>query len=220
MFSERNRLFVSYSRRDVTSPPALLFPKANQIAEGGNSEPQVSNSAAIDYTATVSPKFLIDVPFGFARTFINFVPISEGFNPSTELGFPGYIASNADHLLFPGIAPANYYTLGDAAQGEGRRGGFNIYFLGNNYTKIVQNHIIKFGGEIRVLQANDVESGSSTGNYSFTNAITQGPDPNVATSTGGNSIASLLLGVGSGSYEIGSKNAATQRPVLWCVHSR
>jgi hypothetical protein len=210
VFNERNRLFVSYSRRNVTSPPALLFPKADQIAEGGNSEPQVSNSAAIDYTRTVSPKFLIDIPFGFSRTFINFVPISAGFNPSTELGFPGYIAADADHLLFPGIAPANYYTLGDAAQGETRRGGFNIYFLGNNDTKIVGNHVIKFGGDIRILQANDVESGESTGSYAFTNAITQGPNPNAATSTGGNSIASLLLGVGSGSYEIGSKNAATE----------
>jgi hypothetical protein len=210
VFNERNRLFVSYSRRNVTSPPALLFPKADQIAEGGNSEPQVSNSAAIDYTRTVSPKFLIDVPFGFSRTFINFVPISAGFNPSTELGFPGYIAADADHLLFPGIAPANYYTLGDAAQGETRRGGFNIYFLGNNDTKIVGNHVIKFGGDIRILQSNDVESGESTGSYAFTNAITQGPNPNAATSTGGNSIASLLLGVGSGSYEIGSKNAATE----------
>ena len=210
VFNERNRLFVSYSRRNVTSPPALLFPKADQIAEGGNSEPQVSNSAAIDYTRTVSPRFLIDVPFGFSRTFINFVPISAGFNPSTELGFPGYIAADADHLLFPGIAPANYYTLGDAAQGETRRGGFNIYFLGNNDTKIVRNHVIKFGGDVRILQANDVESGDSTGSYTFTNAITQGPNPNAATSTGGNSIASLLLGVGSGSYEIGSKNAATE----------
>jgi hypothetical protein len=210
VFNERNRLFVSYSRRNVTSPPALLFPKADQIAEGGNSEPQVSNSAAIDYTRTVSPKFLIDLPFGFSRTFINFVPISAGFNPSTELGFPGYIAADADHLLFPGIAPANYYTLGDATQGETRRGGFNIYFLGNNDTKIVRNHVIKFGGDIRILQANDVESGESTGSYTFTNAITQGPNPNAATSTGGNSIASLLLGVGSGAYEIGSKNAATE----------
>jgi hypothetical protein len=210
VFNERNRLFVSYSRRNVTSPAALLFPKADQIAEGGNSEPQVSNSAAIDYTRTVSPKFLIDVPFGFSRTFINFVPISAGFNPSTELGFPGYIAADADHLLFPGVAPANYYTLGDAAQGETRRGGFNIYFLGNNDTKIVRNHVIKFGGDIRILQANDVESGDSTGSYTFTNAITQGPNPNAATSTGGNSIASLLFGVGSGTYEIGSKNAATE----------
>jgi hypothetical protein len=210
VFNERNRLFVSYSRRNVTSPPALLFPKADQIAEGGNSEPQVSNSAAIDYTHTVSPTFLIDVPFGFARTFINFVPISAGFNPSTELGFPGYIAADADHLLFPGIAPANYYTLGDAAQGETRRGGFNIYFLGNNETKVVRNHVIKFGGDFRLLQANDVESGASTGSYTFTNAITQGPNPNVATATGGNAIASMLLGVGSGTYEIGSKNAATE----------
>jgi Carboxypeptidase regulatory-like domain/TonB-dependent Receptor Plug Domain/TonB dependent receptor len=210
VFNERNRLFVSYSRRNVTSPPALLFPKAGQIAEGGNSEPQVSNSAAIDYTRTVSPKFLIDVPFGFSRTFINFVPISAGFNPSTELGFPGYIAADADHLLFPGVAPANYYTLGDASQGETRRGGFNIYFLGNNNTKIARNHVIKFGGDIRILQANDVESGNSTGNFTFTNAITQGPNPNAATATGGNSIASLLLGVGSGTYEIGSKNAATE----------
>jgi Carboxypeptidase regulatory-like domain/TonB dependent receptor/TonB-dependent Receptor Plug Domain len=210
VFNERDRLFVSYSRRNVTSPPALLFPKADQIAEGGNSEPQVSNSAAIDYTRTVSPKFLIDVPFGFSRTFINFVPISAGFNPSTGLGFPGYIAADADHLLFPGIAPANYYTLGDAAQGETRRGGFNIYFLGNNNTKIARNHVIKFGGDIRILQANDVESGNSTGSFTFTNAITQGPNPNAATATGGNSIASLLLGVGSGTYEIGSKNAATE----------
>jgi len=210
VINQRNRLFVSYSRRNVTSPPALLFPKADQIAEGGNSEPQISNSAAIDYTRTVSPKFLVDVPFGFSRTFINFVPISAGFNPTTELGFPDYIAANADHLLFPGIAPANYYTLGDASQGETRRGGFNIYFLGNNDTKVVRNHVITFGGEIRILQANDVESGSSTGSFSFTNAITQGPNPNVATSTGGNAIASLLLGVGSGTYEIGSKNAATE----------
>ncbi len=210
VFNERNRIFVSYSRRNLTSPPALLFPAASQIAEGGQYQPQTSNSAAIDYTRTVSPTFIVDVPFGFSRTFINFTPVSAGFNPSTQLGFPGYIASNADHLLFPGIAPANYYTLGDAAQGQTRRGGFNIYLLGVNNTKVLGKHVLKFGGDLRLLQANDVESGASTGTYSFTNAITQGPNPNVATSTGGNSIASLLLGVGTGTYTIGSKNAATQ----------
>ncbi|RXH54724.1 TonB-dependent receptor [Granulicella sibirica] len=210
VFNERNRLFVSYSRRNLSSPPALLFPQTSQVAEGGQFQPQTSNSAAIDYTRTISPTFIVDVPFGFSRTFINFTPISAGFNPSTQLGFPGYIASNADHLLFPGIAPANYYTLGDAAQGQTRRGGFNIYLLGVNNTKILGQHVLKFGGDIRLLQANDVESGSSTGSYTFTNAITQGPNPNVATATGGNALASLLLGVGTGTYTIGSKNAATQ----------
>lgn len=209
VMNDRNRMFVRYSRRNLAQPPLLLFPKAYQIGEGGYSQPQISNSAAIDYTFTPNPNFVMEIPFGFSRTFINFVPISAGFNPSTELGFPAYIAANADHLLFPGIAPANYYTLGDASQGWTRKGGFAVFLLAINNTKILGNHVITFGGEGRLLLANDVESGSSTGNYSFTNAITQGPNPNVATSTGGNSIASLLLGVGSGSMEIDSKNAAT-----------
>jgi hypothetical protein len=209
VFNDRNRIFVRYSRRNLTSPPLLLFPEANQIAEGGQSQPQVSNSAAIDYTFTPNSSFVMEIPFGFSRTAIDFAPFSAGFNPSTQLGFPNYIAENADHLLFPGIAPANYYTLGDAAQGQTRSGGFNIFLLGINNTKISGKHVIKFGGDARLLQANDVESGASTGNFSFTKAITQGPNPNVATATGGNAIASLLLGIGSGTMQINSKNAAT-----------
>lgn len=209
VINDKNRLFVRYSRRNLQQPPTLLFPKAQQIAEGGNSEPQISNSAAIDYTLTPNPNLVIDIPFGFSRTFIDFVPISAGFNPSTQLGFPAYIASNADHLLFPGIAPANYYTLGDAAQGQGRLGAFDIYTIGVNTTKVAGKQVIKFGATGWLLQANDSESGSSTGSYSFSQALTQGPNPNAATSTAGNSIASMLLGLGSGTYEIDSKNAAT-----------
>ncbi|WP_446742006.1 TonB-dependent receptor domain-containing protein [Silvibacterium acidisoli] len=209
VINDRNRFFVRYSRRNLQQPPVLYFPAAQQVAEGGNSEPQTSNSAAIDYTFTASPTFLVDIPFGFSRTAINFVPVSAGFNPTTQLGFPGYIASNADHLLFPGIAPTNYYTLGDASQGETRAGGFNIFSIGVNNTKVQGNHIFKFGGAAWLLQANDVESGASTGSFNFTNAITQGPDPDVAAATSGNAIASLLLGVGSsGTYTINSKNAA------------
>jgi len=207
--NDRNRMFVSYSHRNMQQPPTLLFPKSYQVAEGGNSEPQVANSAAIDFTHDFGSNFVMEIPFGFARTAIDFVPISAGFNPSTQLGFPGYIAANADHLLFPGIAPANYYTLGDASQGETRSGGFNMFMVGVRNTKVYKNHVINFGGEARWLQANDVESGSSTGNYSFSQALTQGPNPNAASSTAGNSIASLLLGLGSGTMEIDSKNAAT-----------
>jgi hypothetical protein len=209
VINEKNRLFVRYSRRNLQQPPNLLFPKAQQVAEGGNSEPQVSNSTAIDYTLTPNPNLVIDIPFGFSRTFINFVPISAGFNPSTELGFPGYIVSNADHLLFPSIAPANYYTLGDGAQGQTRRGAFDIYTLNVNATKVAGRQVIKFGGTGWLMQANDSESGFSTGSYNFTQALTQGPFANTASASAGNSIASMLLGLGTGQYEIDSKNAAT-----------
>ena len=207
--NDKNRFFVRYSRRNLAQPFDALFPAADVIAEGGDSQPQISNSAAFDYTYTRSPTLLVEFRYGFARTLINFVPISDGFNP-TKLGFPSYIAANADLLLFPGIAAQNYYTLGDAAQGDFRHGAFESHLLGVNATKVLTRHVLKFGAEGRRLRANDDESGASTGSFSFTNALTQGPNPNVATATGGNAIATLLLGVGSGTMTIDSKNAATE----------
>lgn len=208
--NDKNRLFVRYSRRNLAQPPALFFPKQYQIGEEAYSQPQISNSAAIDYTRTPSPTFVMEIPFGFSRTALDFVSGSEGFNPSTELGFPGYIAQYADHLVFPGINPSSYYGLGDSGTGWTRHSGFNIYSLGIKNTKVAGNHVIKFGVETWLLQANDAESGLSTGNFSFSNAITQGPNPNAASSTAGNSIASLLLGVGSGSMVINNQNFATE----------
>lgn len=209
VLNERNRFFVRYSRRNLQQPPTLYWPQPYQIAEGGYTQPQVSNSAAIDYTRTWSEKLLTDIRYGFSRTAINFVPISAGFNPSTQLGFPGYIAANADHLLFPGINTSNYSTLGDAGQGWTRHGGFEVHLVGIDNTKIIGHHAIRFGGDARLLRANDVESGSSTGNFTFTQTLTQ-QNPNVSSSTQGNALASLLLGVGTGSMVINSKNAATQ----------
>jgi hypothetical protein len=124
---------------------------------------------------------------------------------------PSYIASNADHLLFPGVAPANYYTLGSGANGAAKHGGFDVHLLGIDNSLVRGKHLMRFGGDTRLLRSNDNESGSSTGSFNFTNGITQGPNPNAATSTAGNAIASLLLGVGStGQMFIGQKNVAVQ----------
>ncbi len=206
-----NQMFVSYEHRALDQPPTILFPKAYSIAEGGQNQPQTANTAAIDYTHDFGPNFIMEVPFGFARSAINFTPLSAGFDPVKELGFPSYIDSNnPTNLLFPGIGPANYYTLGDAAPGQTRHGGFNMFYLGVRNSKVYKNHLISFGGEAMWLQANDEETQAPTGSYSFSQALTQGPNPNVATQTAGNAVASLLLGLGSGgTYVVDSKNAAT-----------
>jgi hypothetical protein len=207
--NDRNRFFFRYSQRNLQQPPVLKFPAADRIAQGGNYQPQVSHSAAFDYTFTASPTFLMEFRYGFGRTALDWTTISDGFDPTT-LGFPSYIAAHADHLLFPGIAPQNYYTLGDAAQGQWKKSGFESHLLGVNNTKVLTNHVLKFGWEGRLMRVNDIESGSSTGNYSFSSSLTQGPNPNAASATAGNAIASLLLGVGSGSMIQDSKDAATQ----------
>jgi hypothetical protein len=207
--NERNRFFVRYSYKTLAQPAARFFPVADQPAEGTNSQPQVTSAAAVDYTLTKTPTFLMDFRYGFSRVFLDWTTISDGFNP-TSLGFPSYIAANADHLLFPGIAVANYVTLGNAGQGQWKRSSFQSHLFSLTNTKVLSSHLIKFGTEFRLLFVNDTEAGSSTGNFSFAAALTQGPNPNTASSTAGNAFATFLLGVGSGSLLINSKNAATK----------
>ena len=52
----------------------------------------------------------------------------------------------------------------------------------------------------------------SAGTYNFSQAMTQGPNPNTASTTAGNSVASLLLGTGTAGNSLiqNWKNVASQ----------
>lgn len=208
--SDRSRFFVRYSRLDLNQPSPVYFPASVAVAQRTpNNQAQLNNSTAIDYTRTLSPTNLLELRYGFVRIKLDYRSVGLGFDP-TQLGFPSYIAANADHLVFPGIAPTNYYSLGSPAQGDTRDPSFESHLLAAENTHIINAHTLRIGVEARLLRVNDTESGSSTGNFTFTQAITQGPNPNAATTTAGNAIASLLLGVGSGSMGIGLKDVASQ----------
>lgn len=207
VFNDRNRMFARYSGRRL-SQPATLFEDPSIVVAQNNagSQPQNSNSVAVDYTRSQSPTLVIEARYGYSRVALDFRSVSDGFNP-TQLGLPSNIAANADHLQFPGIAPANYTALGSAGQGTTRHAGYEAHFLGANATKVAGNHVLKFGWEGRMFRANDNESGNSVGNFSFPKTHTQ-QNPNNA--VGGDGFASFLLGLGNGTMTINSKNGATQ----------
>ena len=208
VFNERNRMFVRYSGRRLAQPATVFTDPSIAVAQNNaGTQPQKSNSVAIDYTRSQTPTLVIEARYGFSRVALDFRSLSDGFNPSSTLGLPGYIASNADHLQFPGIAPANYSTLGVTGQGTTRHAGFEAHILGANITKVTGNHVLKFGGEGRLFRANDTESGNSDGSFSFPKTHTQ-QNPN--NSVGGDGFASFLLGLGNGSMTINSKDGATQ----------
>ncbi len=210
ILSDRSRFFVRYSRLGLNQPSPVLLPAAVAAAQRSpDNQAQLNNSVSINYTLTLSPTHLLEMRYGFARIKLDYRSISLGFDP-TKLGFPSYIAANADHLIFPGIAPANYYSMGAPGQGDTRDPSFENHLVALEDTHILAAHNLRFGVEARLLRVDDTESGSSTGNFTFTNGITQGPNPNAASATAGNSIASLLLGVGSGSMGIALKDVATQ----------
>ena len=58
------------------------------------------------------------------------------------------------------------------------------------------SHEIKFGGEYRIQQLNDIQLDDSTGNYNFSQAFTSS-NPFASSSTTGNDVASFLLGLPS-----------------------
>lgn len=210
VLNDRSRFFVRYSRLGLSQPAPLELPSAVRVAQNApDNQAQTNNSAALDYTLSLSPTNLLEFRYGFARIKLDYTSISLGFNP-TSLGFPSYIAANADHLLFPGIAAVNYYSLGNPGQGDTRFPGFDSHVVGVENTHILGAHTLRFGVEGRLFRSNDTESGSSTGNFSFSAALTQGPNPNTASNAAGNSLATLLLGGGSGSLLIDSKDGATQ----------
>ncbi|HTV55072.1 MAG TPA: TonB-dependent receptor, partial [Terriglobia bacterium] len=75
-----------------------------------------------------------------------------------------------------------------------------------NNTWIRNSHTLNSGFELIVDQVNVDEITQADGNYSFTAALTQGPNPLVASSTAGNGFATFMLGVGSGDLTLDSKN--------------
>jgi len=146
------------------------------------------------------------VRLGFARTLYRYNNQSLGFKPSS-LGLPASYDQAPDFQLFPGFATANYVGIGG---GDNRTNAFMSYTALANWTKIVGRHTMKTGFEGRMLRVNTNEA-RSAGDFNFSAAMTQGPNPNQASAVAGSSLASLMLGTGSGGSLIQNfKNVATQ----------
>ena len=194
--NDNNRFNTRFSRRWYTQPlPINVFPNDLQVASSNLALFQVATSASADYSHNFGPTLLSELRLSFSRVLRTTLTAGANFNP-TQLGFPQYIAAGAQLLDFPGIAAANFMTIGDGGQGY-VRDSFNSYNVLQSNSKVWRDHVLKFGWEGRRLEVATDETNSPSGNYNFTAAITQGPNPATASNTAGNSMASLLLGVGS-----------------------
>src|SRR4051812_45487669 len=113
-----------------------------------------------------------------------------------------------DRAMFPRFGATGYTNLGGD---DHRYSAFMSYTASASVTKINGGHTWKAGFEGRLIRVNVWEA-RSAGNFLFSAGATQGPNPNAASATAGNSIASELLGMGTtGNVLIqGWKNVASQ----------
>jgi hypothetical protein len=205
--SDNQRFFVRFSWRENINAPPQLFPGELGVAEGRVNQGVRQPSMSIDYSNTISPNTIFTARAGFSRSLFIYDNQGLGFKPSS-LGLPADMDRVVDREMFPRFAASGYANLGGS---DHRWNAFMTYTGLANLTKIVGNHTLKVGYEGRMIRVNVWEA-RAAGTFGFSRNFTQGPDPTRASSTAGNSIASLLLGTGtSGNTLIRNwKNVASQ----------
>ncbi len=190
--TDSQRFFVRLAWRTYLDAPPALFPSDLAIAEGRVEESVRQPSASIDYSNTLSPTMIWTVRLGVSRSVYLHDNQGLGFKPSS-LGLPAAIDSVVDRQMFPRFGASGYVSLGG---GDHRRSSFNTFTLLSNLAKTTGNHSLKFGWEGRLIRVNVWEA-RAAGTFNFSAGFTQGPDPNRASATAGNGLASLLLGTGT-----------------------
>ena len=203
----QQKFFARYSYRLIEDVPPILFPEAITVAEGRVNQEDHVHGFVADHTYTLSPTMILSSRLGFARTLFIYNNQGLGFLPSS-LGLPQSIDAAVDRQMFPAFGASGYVGLGG---NDHRYNAFMSYTALSNLTKIAGPHTFKFGFEGRMLRVNVWEA-RNAGSFNFSAGFTQGPDPNRASSTAGNSIASLLLGTGTSNNRLiqGWKNVASQ----------
>ena len=108
---------------------------------------------------------------------------------AASLGYPAYFTDSLTEGGFPSITMNGYSNVG--------HGGRSITeYVGQTanatVSKFMGSHSVKVGVDYRRVAAGTIPPNNA--NFAFSQGFTQGPNPNTASSTAGDSFASFLLG--------------------------
>ncbi len=159
---------------------------------------QRRRSGTVQYTNTISPTMILNFHYGLSHMFGTRAAWSEGFDV-TQLGFAANFRDGQQVRAIPVTSVTGYSGLGNGAQNFSTQTAHT--FLGSA-TQIKGTHTIKYGAEYRAIYNNQLQNSIASGNLAFGSNFTQGPNPNQASTTAGNGIATMLLGVPTGSLRI------------------
>src|SRR6185312_15180043 len=153
--TDSNRLSVrlSYARPEIFQAPAFGDAGGNANGAFQGTGIQRTYSGGINFNHIFSPTLLSEWRFGVAYYNNIATPSAYGQKSSEALGIPGV---NLDEITsgLVGINIGSFYSnplLGYSASLPWIRAEANIDFV-NAWTKIIGNHTIKFGGDLRRLR--------------------------------------------------------------------
>jgi len=170
-------------------------------------------SSALSYNRTFSPTLVLNVLFGYARSFSYTGGVAQDFkdfNPVTTLGLPQYILTSG-YLATPNITLGNgYQSVSSQALGSQTfsilQYPLDTWDLSTNLDKIHGKHEFKFGYEGRLHRISFLQVGYPEGQFNYTSS---GTSQTPAGNTGGDPLASLMIGFPQGGSGYGVDVAVT-----------
>ena len=188
--SDRQNLYGRFAWLDSDSNPPNHFHNVGSPDSGWSGGR--SRSVTVDDTYLVR-SWVLHGNYGYVYVANPRDAVSRTFD-QTSLGLPAYMNAAAQFAIFPLVQPAGYAALGDNATWIiGNK--FETHTFAGDATHLVNGHTLKFGGVYRLNRVSNSRPNSPAGTYTFNEGFTrQTFNGNV----GGNSIASMLLGVMSG----------------------
>ena len=150
---------------------------------------------AINDTYLISPRTILDTRIGYAFGKEQQRPYSYGFDLAS-LGFPASFVQMVQAAAFPTIRITGFQGL--AGSGYREQPGYT-YSVQSSLSTQREKHLLKTGGEVRLVRGNYFNNGSPSGSFSFGVAQTGGPRADTPAASSGFAMASFLTGYGSGS---------------------
>ncbi len=201
-FRSRDRAFGRYSYFSDVELPVTPFPDGSgaipspqPVGTGGVTglSHVLGQQAVFDEVHTFSAKVLNDLHVGYTRRGNSIQGPTLGTTVSTALGIPGIPTNAAFNNALPLFTFTGFQQLGPTASTFSQY-QTAVWQLEDSVSYNVGRHQFKFGGDVRWYQLNAISPPDPTGSFAFTTTGTNTQSAASATATGGNSIASFLLG--------------------------
>jgi len=197
-FNERNTLSAKYSQWKGNGHGLNCFGNFADPCSAGPSDfrHQVFD---VNYVRTISPTLLFNLTYGYLRGFDFSHGVGSDFSnlasDISHLGVPSYLEQTG-FLAVPFVTLSNYSTSIGGQPFAILREGQDTHHVGGTLNWVHSKHEFKFGGEWRVHRINFVQPGWPAGEFDFNWTPTAQFANASDTSTGGDDLASFLIGIG------------------------
>ncbi len=208
-YTDTHTAFFRWSYRDYGDVRPNFYGTIGQ--PGAAAIPRPGRSAAWHHNWTIRPNLLSDISVSYSDLFTRRQSHSFGTNINDALGLPRELAALSDDR---GLT--TFVVPGFGALGESFLARFRLQSYGLQYklSWVRGRHTLKFGHETRINRTHFFQGQDPAGQFNFSPAFTQGPDPTRGSAIAGNSMASLLFGTPASGFATHDEAISTHSPYV------